>query len=445
MPTKVQRPADTVDTDGLPPVPETQPGQLAWRILTSARTFMGLSAVVACLALVAAIVPQGGGAGALLPHYPFHLAELLERLGLDNVLTSWPFLFCLLLLALNTFGLALRWGWLTSQGAADSAAGPHLSIERGHADADVDTLVTRLATVGGFAKPKRTATGLHAKRGMQVEGWMLIGAGALAFIAALIAAQSGGMTLRIESNPGATTPDLAAEVTSTMEGGVWIDRVLPFRVTCARPDPMDPTSRMPCVYGDDGRTESFTLRPGKTTDVGGLSLRATQIKPLVPSPSRSIELLVKTSPEAPPQLLGTQPGTTVNVTATGHELTALSGPDGPLIVARKAGARPVLLAPASNGIASPLDGGMSFQAVPARRLTILASSGRERFLLWAGLALTTLGLLLLVVVPAVSVKLRGTGGPTTELEVVSANRGGAARTLVAQLASAEARDAGGVA
>lgn len=432
--------------------PDIRPGQLAWRILTSPRTFMALAAVVAGLAFVGAIVPQGGDVEALLPHYPFHLAELLARMGLNDVLTSWPFLLSLLLLVLNTLGLALRWGWLPSQGAAEPGDGPHIEVERGQADVGTDALVHRLAHAGGFGKPKRTGKTLVAKRGMQTEGWVLIAAGAVAFIAALVAARSGDMTLRIQSNPGAMSPELSAEVTSVMDGGVWIDRVLPFRVTCGRADPMDAAARMPCVFGDDQRTESFTLTPGKTATVGGLTLRPSRLTPLVPSGSGNVELLVKTTPEAPPLLLGSQPGTTVNVTSTGHELTVLSGPDGPLIVARHAGAAPVLLAPAPDGVeralgvdAAGASGGMSFQAVPARRLTILASTGRERFLLWAGLALVLIGLTLLVAVPALSVRMRDVTAETSTVEVTSLNRAGVARSLAAALTvPTDGRNSGGV-
>jgi len=407
--------------------------QLAWRILTSPRTFAVVVGLAAALLVVATLVPQQVARRELVEVFPFHLADPLGGLGLHDVLASWPFLLLALLAALNVLGMGLRFYLRRGAGEPRGPAGP-LS-ERVEARLDLTPAVVSEHLAGALGRGRislRHDRGhLIARTGLWAEGLGLVALGALALLGALVVHHAAALDARVELTAGGG-PDGAFRA-QIRAGDLWLDRQLPFHLACDAPDPLDPARAHACVFTGQAQAYGLTLAPGYPASVEGASIRLTSERRESPSARRPVTVLVRTSPEAGPARLNLAPDSTTRLPTTGHALTAFTGPDGPVIVATRPGARPEVLLPRLDaGAAEPVHGALWLDWVPQRRLTARITTRPERPVLLAGLGLTVVGALLLILFGHVVIVVAPAVGGSL-VSVTCPNRPGRARAVLAAL------------
>lgn len=386
---------------------------LAWRILSSPRTLLGLSLALTLILMLGATLPQRPLAAELARRLSFASADAATGLGLLDVLSAWPTLLLVLLIVLNAAGIFIS-RWLARAGAA-----------RGSIVAQASALVAEpLENVRS-----RVIAARIGGRGLAREGGALAVLGVVALVIGFVVSRSSGLDARLELAPGMRTLSEAV----VRDGELFLPRTLSYGLMCERPDPQDASRSFDCRLagvGATGPTQVY-LAPGYGSRVGDLEL-----SPLSESLRRFGDaepydvVLTRNASTAPTfERLRLEPGKTVALRASGEKLTAYPGADGPLVVVEAEGARPVLLGPLSDAdqLASvgPANaaalGNLRFDVLAATQLTVAATSAPEAPLMIAGTVLLALGLLLMGLVPHLEVALEATRGGT-RITLWSANR-----------------------
>lgn len=404
-------------------VAEERTVPLAWRLLTSPRTFLVTSALIALLFGWAATLPQRPLAAELARRMPYAPAEAVTGLGLDDVLVSWPLFLLLAVLVLNAAGIALarRLG----QANAGSPLFARLATTLPFPVEAVRGELPR--ALGGAATAQLKPGGIVLRRGFYREGSALVVLGILALGLALVVSRGSAAEHRLTVIP-------ATGVLSTAElrhDDVFIAQVLPWGVMCDRPDPQDPTRTVPCRLAGPGESPAeLPLTPGDTSRLGDKVFSLVREVPRVPALDEPIELVMTREGRA--ERVRLDPGKPVELRATGHRLTAWPGPDGPLVVLERPAAKDqsrdvVLLTPprgavAPNGpeAAQTVDG-LRFEARPATTIEVRATTSPEGPLVLAGLAMVVLGLLLMGALPHLEVVVSAVPGGS-RVDLASHNR-----------------------
>ncbi len=340
----------STDTDE----PHAGPTALAWRLLTSTRTLLALSAILALLLVLAAALPERPLPSELAARTSFAAAEAARGLGLDDVLLAWPTLLIVLLVALNGAGI----------------------------------LLARRRAAPATAPPRR--------RGLAREGAALALIGVVALGVGLGVARSSALDARL-----VIAPELGRlSEAFVRDGDLLLPRTLPYGLMCQRPDPQDPSRRFDCRLASTGAPEPtpITLVPGQASAAGDLVLEPLAERPRTPAEGEAFDLVLTRQGGAAPAIerLRIEPGTTVELRATGQRLTALPGPDGPLVIIEAEGARPTLLAAPGRAASTPTRdvGGLHVDVIAPTELSVAARTTPEAPLVLAGTLLFALGLLL---------------------------------------------------
>jgi hypothetical protein len=422
----VQGPGDAmsplapVDEIGLVAGVDEPSGALAWRILSSPRTFVALAVVAAVILCLAALLPQRPLPGELARSLPFGVAEAVRDLQLDDVLVGWPLLLVGLLMGLNGAGMLLA--ATLRRAARDVTPGASRQVlmvsATGRLGADLATLRPRLtAALGGgrVVVSEDAGTGrLVASRGFVREGLAVAGLGVLALIGALVVSRGPAIDARLKVVPG--SPNLPES--TVRDGDLMLLRQLPFGLFCGRPDPQDPGRSVPCrtaTSGQAGGPVDVILTPGGQVDVGGFSVSLVTESLRVPRETDAFEFVIRR--RAALERLRVEPNKTVELKSGGERITAMHGPDGPLVVLtqqREGKAETVLLLPSSGQ--GPATGGsagsLQLEVEHANTLSLKATTTPEAPLTLAGLALLLFGLILAAAVPHLRLDLVAVPGGT---------------------------------
>ncbi len=395
-------------------------GALAWRILSSPRTFVALAMVAAVILCLAALLPQRPLPGELARSLPFAVAEAVRDLQLDDVLVGWPLLLIALFMALNGAGMLLA---ATLRRVANEVA-PGASRQllmvsaTGRLESDLTTLRPRMtAALGGgrVVVSEDPARGrLVASRGFVREGLAVAGLGVLALIGALVVSRGPAIDARLKVVPG--SPNLPES--SVRDGDLLLLRQLPFGLFCGRPDPQDPGRSVPCrtaASGQSGGPVDVTLTPGEQTDVAGFSVSLVTESLRVPRETDTFEFVIRRG--AALERLRVEPNKTVELKSGGERITAMHGPDGPFVVLtqqREGKAETVLLLPSSGQVsaAGASAGSLHLEVEHPNTLSVKATTTPESPLTLAGLALLLFGLLLASAFPHLRLDLVAVSGGT---------------------------------
>lgn len=407
---------------------------LAWRILTSPRTFGVLAASLAAWLALASIIPQRPLMADLAAHMSFSAAEAAHDVGLDDVLVSWPLQLIALLMVLNLVGL-----WLASR--LGRALRPKLRVRASsQVAAPPSEVQARLLTaIGGRIAVTRSGDTTIATRGFLREGLVVAAVGVLTLFAALAVSRGSALDGRLTLIPGAATlPE-----SSIRDGDLMLLRQLPLGLFCGRPDPQDPSRTFPCRAATSGSVASTPvevgLTPGRTSHVGAFALRPLTESLRVPRDTDPVALVVRRGPEM--ERLSVELGKTVELKRGGERITPLSGPDGPLVVLQQVvDGKPTatLLTPQldlSNALATA-PSALQIEVEHPTSVSVAVTTSPEWPLVLAGLGLVVLGLLLAALLPHIRVQLspHATG---TAIEVESVNRPSLVANLMASLEGAE--------
>ena len=403
---------------------EETSGALAWRVLSSPRTFLVLTALLALLFVVAATLPQRPSAGELVRALPFSTADAVTGLGLTDVLVAWPTLLLLLLLALNAAGMFIaRMGQRTVQAATSALIA-----------APIEDVRTRVGKVPGLGKLglRVYATTTVGRRGLVREGALLALIGVVGLGIGLLIARRSALDARFEVVPG------VAEVASVSvrDGEVYVPRALPFGLMCERPDPQDPQRAFDCRLAATGASEAqpVNLAPGFTTRANGLELSPLRETVRRASRREPIELLLTRSGAVEALRINAQE--TVILRSTGEQVTGFPGPDGPMVVleSKDASGQPTraqLWAPRSAATVGPtMD--FAIEAEPPTRVVVSATTSPESTLVIVATLLFVLGLLLMALVPHLELVLTPTP-EGTRVSVTSSNRPTLPRVTLAKI------------
>lgn len=396
-------------------------GALAWRILSSPRTFVALAIAAAVILCLAALLPQRPLPGELARTLPFAVAEAVRDLQLDDVLVGWPLLLIGLFMGLNGAGMLLA--VTLRRAAADVAPGASRQLLMvtavGRIESDLATLRPRLATALGSGRvvisEDAGAGRLVASRGFVREGLAVAGLGILTLVGALAVSRGPAIDAQLKAVPG--SPNISES--TVRDGDLLLLRQLPFGLFCARPDPQDPGRTVPCRAAASGQAAGspfdVTLTPGGQTAVAGFSVSLVSESMRVPRETDAFDFVVRRG--AALERLRVEPNKTVELKSGGERITAMHGPDGPLVVLtqqREGKAETVLLLPSSGqGAAMALaDGGLHLEVEHATTLALAATTSPEAPLTLAGLGLLVLGLLLASVFPHLRLDLVAVPGGT---------------------------------
>jgi hypothetical protein len=414
------------NVDGSPEdVAEERTVPLAWRLLTSPRTFLATSALIALLFAWAATLPQRPLASELARRMPFASAEAITGLGLDDVLVSWPLFLLVAVLVLNAAGIALARRLGT--GGPGSRLFSRLATTLPYPVEAVRAELPR--ALGGSVAAQLKPGGLILRRGFYREGAALVVLGVLALGLALVVSRGSAVEHRLTVIPATGVLSTA----ETRHDDVFIAQVLPWGVMCDRPDPQDPTRTVPCRVAGPGESPvELALAPGGTTHLDERVFSLVREVPRVPALDEPIELVMTRDGRA--ERVRLDPGKPVELRATGHKLTAWPGPDGPLVVLEKPAsadqpARTVLLTPPKTAVvptgpaatAAQTVDGLRFEARPATTIEVRATTSPEAPLVLAGLAMVVLGLILMGALPHLEVTVSAAPGGS-RLELSSHNR-----------------------
>ena len=408
------------DLQGLVAGVDEPSGALAWRILSSPRTFVALAVVAAVILCVAALLPQRPLPGELARSLPFAAAEAVRHLQLDDVLVGWPLLLVGLLMGLNGAGMLLAATLRRASNEVAPGASRQLLLvsATGRLESDLATLRPRLTSALGAGRvvvSENAATGrLVASRGFVREGLAVAGLGVLALIGALVVSRGPAIDGRLKVVPG--SPNLPES--TVRDGDLMLLRQLPFGLFCGRPDPQDPARSVPCrtaTSGQAGGPVDVTLTPGGQTDVAGFAVSLVTESLRVPRETDTFEFVIRRGTVL--ERLRVEPNKTVELKSGGERITAMHGPDGPLVVLtqqREGKAETVLLLPSSGqGPATGAsDGSLHLEVEHANSLFLKATTTPESPLTLAGLALLLLGLLLASAIPHLRLDLVAVPGGT---------------------------------
>lgn len=402
---------------------------VAWRVLSSPRTFLALGAVLALFLAVAATVPQRASPAELARALPFASADAASGLGLTDALVAWPTLLLVLLMALNAVGIfvarSLGRGPSGALAAQASAIVPALGV---------DAVRARLGRVPALRRlplrleSTREGARVVARRGPLREGAAVALLGLVALAIGLALARGSALEARLTLAPG--TGALSEAI--VRDGELLLPRAFPWALACARPDPQDPRRAFDCRLGGAAQPAAIpvSLAPGyasKVTVASASGAMDFELRPLAERPRRfdasEAYEVVLTRPGSGPERLRLEPGQTVALTASGDQLTAFPGPDGPMIVVEGDGHAPVLLAPPTARFGSATNAGeaLRLEVEPATTLTVGLATAPEAPLVLAGVLLVTLGLLLMAAVPHLTVVLEP-AGEGTRVAFASVNR-----------------------
>lgn len=384
---------------------------LAWRILTSPRTFGVLALTMSVLLVLAAVIPQRPLVEELAHELPFAFGEAARNLGLDDVFVSWPFLLVALLMALNLTGL-----WLASR-LGRTAVGSRLMTR---ASTRVDTAITELkgrlltAMGGRVAIAEGPDASITATRGFLRDGLVVAAIGVVTLLASLAVSRSSAIDGRLALVPGASTlPE-----STVRDGDLVLLRQLPLGLFCGRPDPQDTTRTFPCRAAVAGSAPiDVQLTPGHSKEVGGFTVTPLSERLRVPLDTDPYDLVIHR--DGAMERIVVAPNKTVELKRGGEHITALTGPDGPLVVVQQVvdgKAQATLLMPAEVAPA-----GLRFEVEHPTTLTLAATTAPEWPLVLAGLGLVVIGLILAAALPHLQVVLVATP-EGTHITVSSANR-----------------------
>lgn len=409
---------------------------LAWRILTSPRTFGVLSASLALWLALASVIPQRLLMTDSATHMSFAAAEAARDVGLDDVLVSWPLQLIALLMVLNLAGL-----WLASR----IAGGSHFSsLFVAHASADVaappsEVQARLLTAIGGRVAVTGKGDTTIATRGFLREGLVVAAIGIATLFAALAVSRGSALDGRLSLIPGAATlPE-----SSIRDGELMLLRQLPLGLFCGRPDPQDPSRTFPCrAAATGGAPLELALTPGRTTHVGAFAVRPLAESLRVPRDTDPVALVIRRGGQM--ERLSVELGKTVELKRGGERITPLAGPDGPLVVLQQVvDGRPVasLLAPpdaltaASPGLQPLTD--LQVEVEHPTTVSVAVTTSPEWPLVLAGLGLVVLGLLLAAALPHIRVRLSPSPSGT-RVEVESANRHALVASVLSNLTQSAA-------
>ncbi len=364
---------------------------LAWRMLTSGRTFLVLTALLGAFFAFAAFVPQRPLPDELARVLPFASAEVARDLGLTDALTAWPTLLLSLLLTLNAVGLVL--------GARDRAPDSQDRASRLFPES-LETLRDRLAPVVRGRQEIATDGAIIVRRGLFREGLGLALLGLLSLLGALGMSRSLSTEARLALAPGTPTPSEAR----LRDGDLMLLASLPYGLICDKPDPQDPLRRFACRMADrDTPPTELTLQPGERTHLGDFSLTPVRERLRAPAPDSPIDLVLSRNGQL--ERLRIEAGKRLAL-PTGEHLTAFHGPDGPIIIAESKAGTPALLVPRTTLASSPTALPFTLEAEHATLLEVDVTTSPERPLFFTGLGLLLVGILLLAFVPHLRLELR---------------------------------------
>lgn len=374
--------ADASDADVHDDTRHGDPVHIAWRLLTSPRTFLGLTALLAAFFAWSTTLPARATPGELSRVMSFAEAELASALGATDPLTSPVFILGVLLLGVVGVGLLL---------ARRRDAGPFVRRTEVFIDAPIEVVRARV--------PKGVQLGLRR------EGAVIAALGIVALLIALAVARSSGLEARIQVTPG----DRTGEQTSAtvLDAGIYVPRAFSRTLRCASPDPLDASRGYDCELASatDPASEALKLRAGEPATAGDITFALVRGTPRFPGRSE-IATFVLTRGDAPPELveLGAAP---VALSNSGERLQMFSGPDGPLVLVAGPGHAPYLLVPttAADAPAGAAKPPLTLAYAPPRDLTVRATTSPELPLFWAGLCLIAIGLFLIGVWPSVRLQL----------------------------------------
>lgn len=435
--------------DGDPAVSEPGPGReairIGWAVLTSPRTLLVLSAVLSALLLFGAVVEQGADREALLRAWPWSVARTLDGLGLERVLTAWPTLLVGLLLALNVAGLVLRHLALVpvARRADRVWTGPAVFRARLRLDRPADRVDRAAAEVVGGRTTVDEGVRVR-RRGLWVEGLVLLGLGMAALALSGGVAEGGGWEARLEVHPdGRSEGDDDVTRRRVRRGELWLEQQLPWSLDCERADPRDRRRRRRCTLrGPEGRAET-TLAAGESVRALGVTLRPERERLRVSD--EAVRLTVRRPGADGPERLRTKPDRRYELPAGasgdgegagGVTLRAFPGENGPLVVANPPEGRRRLLLPALEREPTELSDGTRLAGLPDWVVDVRLESRPERYLVLAGVGLVVVGLLLLALVPHLGAAVRPAPDDpegAAELHAWSFNRPGTPGDRLARL------------
>jgi hypothetical protein len=377
---------------------------LAWRMLTSARTFLVLTALLGAFLALAAFLPQRPLPEELARALPFASAEVARDLGLTDALTAWPTLLLLMLLALNAVGLVL--------GARERREHPPTtslssSPNRGECllPDELGALRERLKPISRRFELLPNGT-VIIRRGLFREGLGLALLGLLTLLAALVVNRTQSTEARLSLGPGTPTPSEA----KLREGDLMLLASLPYGLICDKPDPQDPLRRFPCRMADrDTPPTDLVLQPGERTHLGDFSLTPVRERLRSPTPESPVDLVLSRSGGL--ERLRVEPGKRLAL-SSGEHLTAFHGPDGPILIAEPTEGPPTLLVPRTTLAPSKTPLAFAIEAEHPTLLEVDVTTSPERSLFFTGLGLLLLGLLLIAFVPHLRLELHPTSGGT---------------------------------
>lgn len=406
---------------------------LAWRILTSPRTFGVLAATLAAWLALASIIPQRPLMVDLASHLSFSAAEAAHDVGLDDVLVSWPLQLIALLMVLNLVGL-----WLASRLGRGLRPSLRVRASSQIASPPPEVQARLLTAIGGRVAVTRAGDTTVATRGFLREGLVVAAVGVITLFAALAVSRGSALDGRLTLIPGAATlPE-----SSIRDGDLMLLRQLPLGLFCGRPDPQDPTRTFPCRAATSGQVASAPvevgLTPGRTSHVGSFALRPLAESLRVPRDTDPVALVVRRGAEM--ERLSVELGKTVELKRGGERITPLSGPDGPLVVLQQlVDGKPtaVLLSPRlqlSSALAAA-PSALQIEVEHPTSVSVAVTTSPEWPLVLAGSGLVVLGLLLAALLPHIRVQLTPHPAGTT-VEVESVNRPSLVASVMASLEGA---------
>jgi len=403
--------------DGPAAPPESEGTQTAWGLLTSPRVFLGLTAVLGLLFAWAQTVPQRLAAGELSPLAPYAEAEALRSLGLDDVWVAWPVLLVGLLLTLVAAGLLL----LRAQRLVNSPGGPFATAFTGTSAASLDTLRERIPSALGTARVavRLGRDEVSARRGFEPEAIAVVVLGLAALVAGLFIGRANTFDARFTVVPGgAERADVAVR-----DDNIYLPSARALDLRCDRPDPLDPRRHLTCTLLTEASAtpEPITLTPGvPVTTASGLTL--TPLGDALRVSSQGFVMLLQRASGA--EQLAIAAAAPTRLGATGDQLTAFPGPDGPLVVWKAASGEAILLAPpiaATPHAPDPAMHGQTLAYVTPSAWTVQAKASPASILFLLGVAFVALGLLGLALVPSITVTLVQTA-KGTRVRIRSTNR-----------------------
>ncbi|MFT7582819.1 MAG: hypothetical protein ACI9MR_004503 [Myxococcota bacterium] len=419
--------------------PDRRASAVAWRALTSPGALASVLAIIGVFVALTLLTPVRATSRELHESLPYALAELIGQLGLADPLTAWPLLLLGLLGALICVGILVR-GSLSASDSEALTDGPWVETDAVALDVGPEEARQRLTKPFGVKKvawrhePNGVITTRH---GAWNEGFGVFVLGALGLVAAAVVGRATALDGQLTLTAG--DPGTSSIVMKARSGDMWVDRVLPVRLACDAAQPLDSLRRHRCTLTTADGAQDIVLQPGVTTSVGPLNLRPLRSRPLATGRSEPIDTLITTAPGEKPKRLAMPQGQTFSLEDTKQQLTALAGPDGPMLVVTNPGASDVpgtLLLPSSAGRAEALASGLAFEAVAKQRLTIEVQTEPQRYLRYAALFLILLGLVLMTLRPAVAIRIAPSIAADrtmgSQVQMTSMNR----RGLVARLRAA---------